>query len=184
MSRKKTPLAIGIINFVNESLPCRTKQCRTKFSSDKIIHLTKFSSLTKNFVTFVRRKILSIFKILGQIRLNSFMFLEIYSFFTIRITTKKEQQQHKKTNKKTNKQTKQNKTKQKNTHILFFKIYAELDLTVLIQRLSFYFWPNHFTIDFLYILIIRIVNLHWLSLLFWFHPSLSSSPSIMISVAS
>ena len=180
MSRKKTPLAIGIINFVNESLPCRTKQCRTKFSSDKIIHLTKFSSLTKNFVTFVRRKILSIFKILGQIRLNSFMFLEIYSFFTIRITTKEEEQQHK----KTNKQTKQNKTKQKNIHILFFKIYAELDLTVLIQRLSFYFWPNHFTIDFFYILIIRIVNLRWLSLLFWFHPSLSSSPSIMISVAS
>ena len=120
MSRKKTPLAIGIINFVSESLPYRTK-----FSSDKIIHLTKFSSLTKNFVTFVPRKILSIFKILGQKRLNSFIFLEIYSFFTIRITKKKKKhkknsnkKKQQKTPKKQTNKTKQNKTK-KNTYSTF-----------------------------------------------------------------
>ena len=48
-------------NFIREynMIPYRTKQCRTKFSSDKIFRRTKFSSPAKNFVTFVRRKILS-----------------------------------------------------------------------------------------------------------------------------
>ena len=44
-------------------LPYRAKQCRTKFSSDKIIRETKFLSPTKNFVTFLRQNILSIFEI-------------------------------------------------------------------------------------------------------------------------
>ena len=37
-------------------IPYRTKLRRTKFSSDKIFRLTKFSSILEIFVTFVRRK--------------------------------------------------------------------------------------------------------------------------------
>ena len=41
-------------------IPYRTKLRRTNFSSDKIFRRTKFSSPLEIFVTFVRRKILSI----------------------------------------------------------------------------------------------------------------------------
>ena len=146
------------------------------YLSDKIfLTYQKFRNFcpTKNFVYF------------QNFRSNKTQFIYVFRYLLFLYHKNKNKKRTTTTqkNKQKNKQT--NKTKQnKKTHILLFKIYAELDLTVLIQRLSFYFWPNHFTIDFLYILIIRIVNLRWFSLLFWFHPSLSSSPSIMISVAS
>ena len=55
-------------------------------------------------------------------------------------------------------------------HILFFNNYAQFDLTVLNQRwFFFHFRPDYFTIVFLDILIIRIVNYRWLSLFLWFH---------------
>ena len=109
----------------------------------------------KIFVISVGRKILFIFKIwnhflnlkLAQKRLNSYISLEIHPFFTIRITTT---------------------TTTK--HVLLFNNYVQLDLTVFNQQwLSFYFRPDHFTIVFLDILIIEIVNLRWLSLFLWFH---------------
>ena len=55
---------IPVAKAIDKSMNClrvgyRTKQCRTKFSSEKTFRWTKFSSPSRNFVTFVRRKILS-----------------------------------------------------------------------------------------------------------------------------